>query len=218
MKLQTNIPLQKASSLIQYSSNLMLLGSCFAEHSSNKLDYYRFTSLSNPFGILFHPRAIENLIERALEKRYYTAAEVFQYNEIWQCYDAHSDLNGVDAESTVRKLNEAIESTNSFFTKATKDKQIPSSPRLRRTSNKSTHLIITLGTAWVYRLKKTGQIVANCHKVPQREFSKELLSVKEIVESLENIIKIVQKVNNDAVFIFTVSPVIFYFRRSRHFV
>ena len=188
MKLQTNIPLKRASSLIHYSSNIMLLGSCFAEHIAAKLNYHKFRILSNPFGILFHPGAIENLIKRALDKKHYTEEEVFEYNEKWQCYDAHSDLNREDAQSTVRTLNEALKSTN---------KQI----------NKSTHFIITLGTAWVYRLKETGQIVANCHKVPQSKFSKELLSVNEIKASLENIVSKVKAINNDSVMIFTVSPV-----------
>lgn len=188
MILQTSIPLRKATSQISYSSELILLGSCFAEHIAAKLIYHKFRIVSNPFGILFNPRAIENLIDLALDKRDYTEEDVFQHNERWHSYDAHSDLSGNAAGATVDKLNVALKTTN---------QQI----------NKSTHIIITLGTAWVYRLKKTGQTVANCHKVPQKEFAKELLSIQEIIGSLENIIEKVQGANKDAVLIFTVSPV-----------
>ena len=41
------------------------------------------------------------------------------------------------------------------------------------------HIIITLGTSWVYRFIETDIFVANCHKIPQKKFLKELLSVDE---------------------------------------
>ncbi len=71
----------------------------------------------------------------------------------------------------------------------------------------STHVIITLGTAWVYRHIESDQVVANCHKVPQKKFLKELLSVDEITESLEAIISLIREINPTVNFIFTVSPV-----------
>lgn len=71
----------------------------------------------------------------------------------------------------------------------------------------STHIIITLGTSWIYRFLESGQIVANCHKVPQHKFKKELLSVTEINKSVSSIISLIREVNPDINFIFTVSPV-----------
>ena len=71
----------------------------------------------------------------------------------------------------------------------------------------STHIIITLGTAWVYRHLESDIIVANCHKVPQKQFAKELLSIEEISESLQAIVGLIRSVNPKAVIIFTVSPV-----------
>ena len=65
---------------------------------------------------------------------------------------------------------------------------------------------ITLGTAWVYEHKQKG-LVANCHKVPQTNFSKRLLSVKEIEVSLQNILKEIRKTNPNIKIIFTISPV-----------
>ena len=43
-------------------------------------------------------------------------------------------------------------------------------------------MIVTFGTAWVYRLKENGRVVANCHKQHQSLFSREMLSIEEIVE------------------------------------
>ena len=66
MKLQTEIRFKKQSdNLINYASNILLIGSCFVENIGNKLEYFKFQNLLNPFGILFHPKAIEILIAGA---------------------------------------------------------------------------------------------------------------------------------------------------------
>lgn len=188
MKLQTSIPISPVIPQIDYDSNMLLLGSCFADHITKKLTYHKFRLSSNPFGILFHSEAIKELLWRSSELKSYTAEELFFLNDTWHSYDAHSDLNHSTKEATLQALNSALEATH---------KQI----------SKSTHIIITLGTAWVYRHSQTDRIVANCHKVPQREFTKELLSVKRIIRSLEQIIDILKSANQKAIIIFTVSPV-----------
>ena len=72
MKLQTKIQLHPEQNQIDYESQLLILGSCFAENMGKKLDYFRFQSLRNPFGILFHPPAIEKLISKAVHKESYS--------------------------------------------------------------------------------------------------------------------------------------------------
>lgn len=188
MKLQTEIPFNKAGNQIGYESQIISLGSCFAENIGQKLDYFKFRQLQNPFGILFHPLAIEKLIERAVDERFYSKADVFFHNERWHCYDAHSELSDPSEETLLKSLNEVLDATRSHIVSAS-------------------HCIITLGTAWVYRHTASYEIVANCHKVPQREFSKELLSIAEIVTSLQGIIKRIRSINPNVQFIFTVSPV-----------
>ena len=71
----------------------------------------------------------------------------------------------------------------------------------------ASHVIITYGTSWVYRNKQTNNIVANCHKVPQTEFDKEILSPQVIEQSIKNTVDLIQKVNPNCHFIFTISPV-----------
>ncbi|WP_431109742.1 GSCFA domain-containing protein [Winogradskyella poriferorum] len=189
MNLQTNIKLEKQPyHQIDYSSKLMLLGSCFSENIGGKFEYLKFQSEINPFGILFHPVALENLITRSINQDFYTEDELIYHNEIWSCFDAHSRLNSVLKDDLLSKLNEQIK-------------------LMYQQINASTHIIITLGTAWVYRYIATDKIVANCHKIPQKQFQKELLSINDIVASLENIIALVRRVNPKVNFIFTVSPV-----------
>ncbi|GGK10148.1 hypothetical protein GCM10007962_00400 [Yeosuana aromativorans] len=189
MKLQTQMSLKKQSNnLIDYKSNILLLGSCFVENIGNKLAYFKFLNLQNPFGILFHPKAIETLVEHAIKQKVYSEKDVFFHNEQWHCFEAHSKLSNVSKQDLLNDLNDKISLTH---------KQI----------NKSSHIIITLGTAWMYRFVNTNSVVANCHKVAQKEFVKELLSTEEIVKSLENITRLVMSVNSNVEVIFTVSPV-----------
>ena len=189
MKLQTQIPLIKESrNLINYNSKIVLLGSCFSENIGNQLDYYKFQTTQNPFGILFHPIAIENLITNAINEKKYTENDVFFNNEQYHSFDTHSSLSANNERDFLDNLNSSIKST-------------------RKTLEESSHIIITLGTSWVYRYIESDQIVANCHKVPQKKFLKEILSVDTISESLENIILLIKSINKNASILFTVSPV-----------
>jgi len=188
MKLQTIVPLQSEKEEIDYQSSIFLLGSCFVENIGRKLDYYKFQTLQNPFGILFHTEAIENLIARTVERRGYTDSDVFYYNERWHCFDVHSGLSDPSKEILIKNLNSALLTT-------------------RNKLNEATHIIITLGTAWVYKNVESQKRVANCHKLPQNQFTKELLSPLEIEESVQRIILNIRRVNQTASVIFTISPV-----------
>tara|TARA_R110001583_G_scaffold112186_1_gene261470 strand:+ start:12520 stop:13464 length:945 start_codon:yes stop_codon:yes gene_type:complete len=188
MKFRTNITLQKEHNQIDYNSKLMLIGSCFSENISKKLNYFKFNTFSNPFGILFNPIAIEKLITNAINLKEYTAKDIFQLNERWHCFDAHSDLSAISKNELLENLNSEIKATHKKLKEAS-------------------HLIITLGTSWVYRFIESDSIVGNCHKIPQKKFSKELLSVKKIITSLENCIALIKSINPTINITFTVSPV-----------
>ncbi|MGG6230136.1 GSCFA domain-containing protein [Tenacibaculum sp. SDUM215027] len=189
MNFQTQIPLTKQKhNQISYQSKLLLLGSCFSENIGDKLDYYKFQSKQNPLGILFHPKAIESLITKAINEEKYTGKDIFFHNERWHSFEAHSNLSTSDKDELLNNLNSSIQQTFQQLRNAT-------------------HLIITIGTAWVYREITSDTLVANCHKVPQKRFSKELLTVEEISESLEAIDSLVISINKDISIIYTVSPV-----------
>jgi hypothetical protein len=188
MQFRTQIPISKSNFPIDYTSRIVSLGSCFAVNMSEKLDHFKFQNTANPFGILFHPLAIEQFIDFAVSQKVFTEKDIFFHNERWHSFDAHSDLSNADKSELLQNLNQTIEQSNSRLKEAT-------------------HLIITLGTAWVYRNIESDAVVANCHKVPQKQFEKELLSVETIIQSLEKTIALIEKVNKEAKIIFTVSPV-----------
>ncbi|MBJ6369781.1 GSCFA domain-containing protein [Snuella sedimenti] len=189
MNLQTQIPLEKQSNnLIDYTSSMLLLGSCFIENIGEKSDYFKFKNTQNPFGILFHPKAIENLLRYSLNKKEYAESDVFLHNEQWHCFDAHSKLSHASKDTLLHELNANLKKTFKQLSDAT-------------------HVVITLGTAWMYRFIASDAIVANCHKVPQKQFKKELMSVASLIASLDGIMAAIRSINENATVIFTVSPV-----------
>ena len=113
---------------------------------------------------------------------------MFFHNEAWHCFEVHSELSSPDKADFLATLNQLIDTTNWHIENAT-------------------HCLITLGTSWAYKHIESVEIVANCHKVPQQQFVKELLSVADIESSLKRIFSEIQVVNSNCKFIFTISPV-----------
>lgn len=188
MQFRTQIPISKSNAPVDYNSKVLSVGSCFAENMADKFDYFKFQNETNPFGIIFNPVSIENLFRRVCEQDFFQEKDVFFHNERWHSFEVHSDLSNSDRQELLESLNKAITETYKHLQEAT-------------------HLIITLGTSWIYRNIESETIAANCHKVPQKQFSKELLSVEVIQESLQNTIDLIQNINPEINFIFTISPV-----------
>ena len=188
MKLTTPIKLSRQNPTINYSSKVLLLGSCFAQNMGAKLEYYKFQQCTNPFGILFHPVAIEKLITRAVNQNWFTSKDVFLQNEQWHCFLAHSKLSNTSEEDLISALNSALE-------------------KLRFSLLEASHVVFTFGTAWVYKHLEKDTIVANCHKVPQKEFVKQLLSPDDVSDVLLGIETKLRTINPTCSIINTVSPV-----------
>jgi len=188
MDFTTTIPISKSSNPIDYDSRIISFGSCFAQNIGEKLSYFKFQNTVNPFGIIFNPVSIENLVSRAVNNQLFTENDIFFHNDLWHCFEVHSELTHSDKTIFLDRLNQVLSDFHfQIF--------------------KSTHFQITYGTSWVYRNKSSNSIVANCHKVPQSQFDKEILSVATIEKSIQNTIDLIQKVNPNCHFIFTVSPV-----------
>lgn len=185
MEFRTKIPISPQEPKIGYDSGILLLGSCFVENIGSKLEYAKFKTLQNPFGILFHPAAIAGFLEKVQTRHRFSEADIFYHNERWHSFDAHSALSHPDKEEMLQRLNAAVEVAYHFL-------------------ETMSHVIITPGTAWAYDLLETGQTVANCHKLPQKNFRKEL---KEVKEDLKRSVEMIHSLNPEASVVFTVSPV-----------
>ena len=188
MQFRTQIPISKSSQPIGYNSRVVSLGSCFAVNIAEKFNYFKFQTATNPFGIIFNPVSIEKIVKRIVEQQFFTENDVFFANGRWHCFEVHSELSHPNKEVFLSSLNDLILSTHQQL-------------------NDATHIIITYGTSWVYREKEQYEVVANCHKLPQKQFDKDLLSVERIEKAIHNTIDLIKKINPNCNFIFTVSPV-----------
>ena len=188
MKFRTEIRLPRAMDAIDHRSRILMIGSCFSDHISERLGRSGFDVLANPHGILFNPVSIKNAIDDYLSGRKYTIEDLVSTGENWVSLGHHGRFSHRDPETILERINAGIKGTRHFL-------------------EKSSHLIITLGTSWVYRHRDKGRIVANCHKIPQSEFTKELLTSEQISAELSGMISKVRQVNASVEVILTVSPV-----------
>ncbi|POS02578.1 GSCFA family protein [Flavobacterium croceum DSM 17960] len=188
MNFTTPIFIQKPTSTVNYDSELLLLGSCFAENIGAKFEYFKFKTIINPFGIIFNAVSLEKIMKRIVFKQYFTKNDLFFHNDLWHSFEVHSQYSNTDKEQFLQFLNKIIVETHNQLTTLS-------------------HCIITLGTSWVYHHNQSNTIVANCHKIPQKEFTKQLLSVDEITQSLKNTIALIHSINPTIECIITISPV-----------
>ena len=188
MKFRTKIEIPKQSPPIDYKSEILLFGSCFTENLEKHLSYYQFKNNANPHGILFNPKSIEIAIEDCITKKEYNQHDLGYTDDLWFSFNHHSSFSSVYLAKVLEHINHNIVETHKALKTAS-------------------HVLITLGTSWVYRFKETENLVANCHKIPQRKFSKEILTGDEITKILNRIISLIKTVNHSANIIFTVSPI-----------
>lgn len=171
---------------LSHRDQFVCLGSCFAEEMSAQLNYSGFHQLSNPFGVIFHPLPLAEIIRAALNEE--NKVNSFQRDDLWFSWDAASQCYAYSRE----ELEKTVLNTRS---------------NLRVALRESAVLVITFGTAWGYRLLESGNIVANCHKIPQKKFEKELTDTRAMIRVWKDLLSDLQEFNPNLKVIFTVSPV-----------
>ncbi len=171
---------------LNYGDRVLLMGSCFTDNIGAHLEAAAFDVLCNPFGILYNPSSIAMCLQHCVEATPITAADLVQQQGQWHSWLHHSGFSRPTPQETLRACNEALYRAHHFL-------------------EGCTTLIVTFGTANVYRLKHDGRVVGNCHKVPQQQFIRQRLAVDDIVGQWQQVIfqlpRGIQKV------VFTVSPI-----------
>jgi hypothetical protein len=188
MKFRTEVAVEPALFPISHKQPIACIGSCFAENIADKLAYSKFKTLVNPFGILFHPLAVSTCIDRVIQQKYYTPADLILHDGIYHSPDHHSDFSHTDAAVCIEQINASIDEAHSFLQQAEV-------------------LIITLGSAVVFEYLPQQKIVANCHKIPNNKFKRSILSVGNIVSCLAATMRGLKAFNPRLRIIATVSPV-----------
>lgn len=171
---------------MSHQDNIITAGSCFATCTGAWLHIAKFQVMNNPFGIIFNPITLCDLLCIAANKDYDKLLQPSLFVERegnWFHYFFHSTFTEKSPKALQKRILQRLEQLYFFL----QQKPI---------------LLLTFGTAWVYELKSTQQTVANCHKLPATLFEKKLLSVPQIVDKVQTLLSIFNKI------IITVSPVI----------
>lgn len=186
--LYTRIIISEPSFLFSYEDTIVLLGSCFAENMGKKLEENKFRVDINPFGTLYNPASVKEALNRLLQPEAFTASDLFYREGAYHSFAHHSRFSSTSEKECLDRINTRLFSSAKNLLKANR-------------------LIITLGTAFVYKLRSTGKIVSNCHKMPEKMFCRERLTVQEIVENWQKILAALWKQNPELKILFTVSPI-----------
>ena len=173
---------------LDYSQKLMFVGSCFSAVVGDYLRSLKFDALVNPFGTLFNPASIFQLLTRALDNRQFDESDLFLQQNVFASFWLHGDFNNVSKEEYLKSANASLEAAREYLLHGE-------------------WLFLTFGTANTYRLKSTGRVVSNCHKQDASSFEQRLLAVTEIVEMAREFFGRLQKANNRLKVVFTVSPI-----------
>ena len=174
---------------LEHRHRLVVVGSCFAEHIGRRLADMKWRVELNPFGVLYNPLSISAALKRLMEHRLYGEEELTRFPDGgWSTWMHHSRYSHSDKEVALGMINDGLVAGAEALAGADM-------------------LVVTLGTAWVYRLKGSEEVVGNCHKVPEREFVRCRLTVEEIVEEYTDLLGRLWAVNPKVRVLFTVSPV-----------
>ena len=188
MEFRTPVPVSPSARKITLHTPVLAVGSCFAEVMGEKLAAHKFNVLINPFGVIFNPLSLGGLLGKALAGTPADREGLVLTREGWRHYDFHSRLGAPDAEALLAQTDAALAATGRFLAVAG-------------------WLLLTLGTAFAYRRRDNGAVVANCHKVPNTAFTKELLPLETIVAALDDLLARLAGRYPDLRVLLTVSPV-----------
>ena len=188
MDFRTELQIKPLPSKIAYNHKLLFLGSCFAENISAYFERFKFQVQKNPFGITYHPLAIKKVVDIALDSDYQPEQQSFEHNDLWSNFNAHSSLSSLSKNQLISNLKSAKQQTKAAL-------------------KHSDFIFISLGTAWIYKHLERNIVVNNCHKLPQDQFEKQLMTLSEVENTLSIIIQKIQYFNPNVNVIFTLSPV-----------
>lgn len=187
MKLFTPVEASLLPISISLSDRITVLGSCFADGMGARLSASGFSLSLNPFGTLYNPLSIADAVARMDSACAFTEANCVEMGAgagLICSFSHHTSFARAGRKEFLDNANSRLQECSEAW----------------KASNK---VIITLGTAFVWRLKESGRVVANCLKLPSALFSREMMSCDQVVSALEALVT----AHPEKQFIFTVSPI-----------
>lgn len=188
MNLRTTFNIDPSPHRITFDDRVMFIGSCFASSIGSLMERGKMAVMINPAGTVYNPVSVCNTLDAVTSGKEFRKDDLHFHDGMWLSFYHYTDFSSEDPDKTLERINNKISEASLFL-------------------KNSGFLFITFGTARIYRWKKTGQIVSNCHKIPSEQFSHELLPVNEIVrlwtEQLDRLSSLCPHLR----VIFTISPV-----------
>lgn len=188
MNLITPVELPAQIPGITHAQRLLLLGSCFAENIGALLTGNNFRTDVNPFGILYNPLSISTALRQIIAGRTYTEGDLFFFRECWHSPMHHGSFSSASPSETLQRINTRLQEAHNLL-------------------EQTDWLLLTFGTAYVYEQHDTGSIVANCHKLPEKQFTRRRLTVEEIVTDYTSLLCGLRARCPRLKVLFTVSPI-----------
>jgi hypothetical protein len=167
---------------------ILTQGSCFSDAIGHRLASHKMNAAVNPFGVIYNPESIHKVLSCSIFNEPLPEHTFLQNHGVHLNYNFHSAFSSLRKDELATRLTNSIGSTHYFL----KDAR---------------WILITYGTAWVYSRNDTGEIVANCHKLPSSMFTKSLMSAASITDSFKGFYAQLKKFNPHARIILTLSPV-----------
>ncbi|WP_165903695.1 GSCFA domain-containing protein [Hymenobacter gummosus] len=185
---RTELSLRPAAQLLNQSARVLTIGSCFSDVIGERLAGHKVRTLVNPFGTVFNPLAAARLLRAVAGEDTDWQQHLVEARGRWQSYDLHASVGADSPPALLERIEQTVRETAEF-------------------ARRADVLVWTLGTAYGYRLRDTGEVVNNCHKVPADRFEKELLTAEEIVSAVTEAYALLRQQNPKLRLVLTVSPV-----------
>lgn len=188
MKFRTELQISHFPFQILPSSKLFFLGSCFADNLGSFFALHLPKVVTNPFGTLFNPASIATAVNLLLDTKLFPGNFVHNFNNQWISFAHATKFSHSDEHLFYQNIHHELHKSSQDFLQ-------------------TDLLFITLGTAFVYTFIPKNLIVSNCHKIPNQQFKKSMLSVDEVYNLLATMLHtLFQRLPHIKV-IFTISPI-----------
>ena len=185
---RTELTIAPATGQLPRTARVLTIGSCFADSIGSRLAVNKVETLVNPFGTVFQPLALSKLLRAAAGEDVDWQQHLVEARGRWQSYDLHGSIGANSPVELLQIIQELVRRAGEFLRQADL-------------------VLLTLGTAWAYRLRETGELVSNCHKQSPDLFVRELLTPDEIINALAETHAYLRRINPELRFVVTVSPV-----------
>jgi len=190
MKLNTPVEIKPLEKRLTYKDSILFVGSCFADEIGRRCTERYFDTRVNPFGVLFNPCSISDclgLLEGYginAEQCSFIPEDVIETSGGFCSFHHHGSMARSTAQEFLDNANRVLADASDFY-------------------YREGWVVVTLGTAFIYTDKESGNVVANCHKLPADRFERTMIDADQVYDALSQYVA----ARPDRQWIFTVSPV-----------